>query len=193
MPASPRGAGHPPIRAELEKGQNVMIRIACRATLSGLAASAALAATLAAPSIALGQSLKEQIVGAWRTVSIYNEEGGVKKHLYGDKPVGMTVFDRSGTYISWLSKPDLPKFAAKNRLKGTDAEYRGVVQGMIAGFGTYTVEGDTVTIKWVASSYPNRAGTTEKRIYKIAGDDLNSVNPTAASGGTSYSKLVRVK
>ena len=170
-----------------------MIRIACRATLSGLAASAALGATLAAPSIALGQSLKEQIVGAWRTVSIYNEEGGVKKHLYGDKPVGMTVFDRSGTYISWLSKPDLPKFAAKNRLKGTDAEYRGVVQGMIAGFGTYTVEGDTVTIKWVASSYPNRAGTTEKRIYKIAGDELNSVNPTAASGGTSYSKLVRVK
>ncbi len=170
-----------------------MIRIACRSTLSGIAASAALAATLAAPSIALGQSLKEQIIGAWRTVSIYNEEGGVKKHLYGDKPVGITVFDRSGTYISWLSKPDLPKFAAKNRLKGTDAEYRGVAQGMIAGFGTYTVEGDTVTIKWVASSYPNRAGTTEKRIYKIAGDELTSVNPTAASGGTSYSKLVRVK
>ena len=161
--------------------------------MSRLAASAALAATLAAPSIALGQSLKEQVVGAWRTVSIYNEEGGVKKHLYGDKPVGMTVFDRSGTYISWLSKPDLPKFAAKNRLKGTDAEYRGVVQGMIAGFGTYTVEGDTVIIKWMASSYPNRAGTTEKRTYKIAGDELNSVNPSAASGGTSYSKLVRVK
>jgi hypothetical protein len=105
----------------------------------------------------------------------------------------MTVFDRSGTYISWLSKPDLPKFAAKNRLKGTDAEYRGVVQGMIAGFGTYTVEGDTVTIHWVASSYPNRAGTTEKRLYKIAGDELTSVNPTAASGGTSHAKLVRVK
>jgi len=170
-----------------------MIRIAFRSTLSGLAASAALAASLATPSIALGQALKEQIVGAWRTVSIYNEQGGAKKNLYGDKPVGMTVFDRSGTYISWLSKPDLPKFAAKNRLKGTDAEYRGVVQGMIAGFGTYTVEGDTVTIHWVASSYPNRAGTTEKRLYKIAGDELTSVNPTAASGGTSHAKLVRVK
>jgi len=154
-----------------------------------------LAATLATSwtATAFGQSLKEQIVGAWRTVSIYNEEGGAKRHLYGDKPVGMTVFDRSGTYISWLSKPDLPKFAGNNRLKGTDAEYRGVVQGMIAGFGTYSVEGDTVTIRWVASSYPNRAGTTEKRIYKIAGDELTSVNPTAASGGTSYSKLVRVK
>jgi hypothetical protein len=154
---------------------------------------ATLASTLAMPCIALGQSLKDQIVGAWRTASIYNEQSGVKSHLYGEKPVGMTVFDRSGTYISWLSKPDLPPIAAKNRLKGTDAEYRSIAQGMVAGYGTYTVEGDTVTIKWVASSYPNRAGTTEKRTYKLAGDELTSVNPSAASGGTSYSKLVRVK
>jgi hypothetical protein len=141
----------------------------------------------------LGQSLKEQIVGAWRLVSIYNEEGGVKSHLYGEKPVGLAVFDRSGYVISFLSKPELPKFAAKNRLKGTDAEYRAVMQAMLSQFGTYTVEGDTVTIKWVASSYPNRAGTTEKRTYKIVGDELSAVNPTAASGGTSYQKWVRAK
>ena len=79
------------------------------------------------------------------------------------------VFDRSGYYISYLSKPDLPKFAANNRQKGTDAEYRAIMQGMIAGFGTYTVDGDTVTIKWIASNYTNRVGATEKRTYKIAG------------------------
>ena len=39
------------------------------------------------------QTLKEQIVGAWRTVSIYNEQDGAKQNLYGDKPVGLTVFD----------------------------------------------------------------------------------------------------
>ena len=164
-----------------------------RTSLARLAAGAALAGLLSAPGIAPAQSLKEQIVGTWRTVSIYNEIGGAKTHLYGEKPVGLTMFDRSGNYISFLSKPDLPKFAAKNRLKGTDAEYRGVMQGMISGFGTYSVEGDSVTIKWIASSYANRAGTTEKRIYKIAGDEMTSVNPTAASGGTSYAKLVRVK
>jgi hypothetical protein len=167
--------------------------VARRSTFCKLMASATLAATLVAPGIALAQSLKEQIVGAWRTVSIYNEQGGTKTNLYGDKPVGMTVFDRSGTYISWLSKPDLPKLAAKNRLKGTDPEYRAIMQGMVAGYGTYTVEGDTVTIKWVASSYPNRAGTTEKRTYKVVGNELTSINPSAASGGTSHSKLVRVK
>ena len=171
-----------------------MSRITYSSTLlSGLAVSAALAVTLAAPGIALGQSLKEQVVGAWRTVAIYNEVGGVKKHFYGEKPVGLTVFDRSGYVIQYLSKPDVAKFAAKNRLKGTDQEYRAVVQSMISGFGTYTVDGDTVTIKWVASSYPNRAGTTEKRTYKIDRDQMTAVNSTAASGGTSYQRLVRAK
>lgn len=153
----------------------------------------ALAIVIALPASTLAQSLKDQIVGTWKTVAIYNEQGGKKEHLYGDKPIGVTVFQKDGTYISWLSKPDLPKFASANRLKGTDAEYRAVMQGMIAGYGTYTVEGNTVSIKWVASSYPNRAGSVEKRTYTLKGDELTSVNPSAASGGTSYSKLVRVK
>ena len=158
-----------------------------------LAASVALAGLLSVTGIALGQSLKDQIVGTWRTVSIYNEIDGVKTNLYGDKPAGLTVFDRSGNFLSYLSKPQLPKFAAANRLKGTDAENRDVIHGMISGFGTYTVDGDTVSIAHIASSYPNRAGTTEKRTYKITGDEMTSVNPSAASGGTSYQKFVRVK
>ena len=153
----------------------------------------ALAIAIALPAVASAQSFKDQIVGTWKTAEIYNEQGGKKEHLYGEKPVGITVFDKSGTYVSWLSKPDLPKFATANRLKGTDAEYRAVMQGMIAGYGTYTVEGNTVAIKWIASSYPNRAGTTEKRTYVLKGDELTSTNPSAASGGTSVSKLMRVK
>ena len=153
----------------------------------------ALAIAVSLPVAGFAQNLKDHIVGAWKTVEIYNEQDGKKTHLYGDHPVGMTIFDKSGTYVGWLSKPDLPKFATANRLKGTDAEYRAVGQGIIAGYGTYTVEGNEVTIKFIASSYPNRAGTTEKRTYTIKGDELISVNPTAASGGTSHSRLVRVK
>jgi hypothetical protein len=158
-----------------------------------LAVGVVVAGLLSAPGIALGQSLKEQIVGAWRLVSVYTEEKGVKNHPFGEKPVGLFIFDRSGNVMQFLSKPELPRFAAPNRLKGTDKEYREVMQGILSGFGTYTVDGDTVTIKWVASSYPNRAGTTEKRVYKIVGDELNGMNPTAAGGGTSYTKFVRAK
>lgn len=152
-----------------------------------------LAALLFAPAIAFGQSLKDQIVGAWRTVSIYNEDNGVKRHLYTDKPLGLVVFDSSGYVIQHLARPDIPKFAVDNRLKGTDQEYRQVVQGMVASFGTYTVERDTVSIRWISSSYPNRAGSTEKRVYKISGETMSAVNPTASSGGTSYQTFTRAK
>ena len=152
-----------------------------------------LAIALSVPGFVFGQSLKEQVVGTWRLVSIYNEVNGVKTNLYGEKPLGLLMLDKSGNVMTMISQPDIPKFATANRLKGTDAEYRAVVQGMIAGFGTYTVEGDTVNIKTIVSSYPNRSGTTEKRIYKISGDELTTVNPTAASGGTAYSKYVRVR
>ncbi len=117
--------------------------------------------SLAAIQPALGQTLKEQIVGTWRQVSVYTEVGGAKTYPYGDKIVGLAVFSPSGYVISYLSKAELPKFAAENRLKGTDKEYRTVGQGMVAGFGRYTIDGDTVSIAWEASSYPNRAGTTE--------------------------------
>jgi hypothetical protein len=173
--------------------EGVMNTFANRNSFTRIAAGAALAGLLSLPGIAPAQSLKEQIVGTWRTVAIYNETGGAKLHLYGESPMGLTMFDRSGNYMSYLAKPDLPKFASKNRLKGTDAENRGVVQGMISGYGTYAVEGDTVTINWISSSFPNRSGTTEKRSYKITGDEMTSVNPTAASGGISYTKFVRVK
>ena len=166
-----------------------MNNLSKRTTL--LAVSAALGTALLAPGIALGQSVKDQIVGTWRLVSIYNEVNGTKTNLYGEKPAGLLVFDKAGNSISMIAKPDIPKFAKANRLQGTDAEYRAVVQSIIAGFGTYTVEGDTVTIKTIASSYPNRSGTTEKRVMKISGDKLTTVNPTAASGGTAYANYVR--
>jgi lipocalin-like protein len=158
-----------------------------------LAAGAMLSALVSLPGISYAQSLKEQIVGTWRLASIYNEENGVKHFNFGDKPVGMLMFDRSGNVVQFLSKSDVPKFAVANRLKGTDAENRVAMQSIIAGFGSYAVDGDTVTISWLASSYPNRAGTQEKRTYKITGDNMVGTNPVASSGGTSYSHYTRAK
>jgi hypothetical protein len=153
----------------------------------------AVAFALAAPGITAAQSLKEQIVGPWRLAALYNEDKAGKRVPYGEKPVGLVIYDRSGYVVQYLSRPNVPKFAVANRLKGTDKEYRAVMESTLSGFGTYSVEGDTVTIKWIASSYPNRTGTTEKRTYKVAGAELTSVNPTAASGGTSYARYVRAE
>ena len=144
---------------------------------------------LVVPGISGDQSLKEQIVGTWRLAAFYNEEKGAKTYSFGDKPVGLLMFDRSGNVMQFLSKPGTPKFAVSDRLKGTDAENRVVVHSIIAGIGNYTVEGDTITISWVASSYPNRDGIPQKRSYKVTGDNIVSINP--GPGGTSYSSYTR--
>ena len=73
-----------------------MSEFAKKTSLARLAAGVALTGLLSVPGIALGQSLKEQIVGTWRTVSIYNEIGGAKTHLYGDKPAGRSEERRVG-------------------------------------------------------------------------------------------------
>ena len=151
------------------------------------------AASLLWPGLAMAQTLKQQIVGTWKLQSIYNEDKSGKRMLFGDKPLGIVVFDGSGNVVSFLSKPDMPRFAKANRLSGTDKEYRDVMQATIAGFGTYTVEGETVSIRWVGSSYPNRVGATEKRTYQVKGDQLSATNPVASSGGTSHSIYVRAK
>jgi hypothetical protein len=145
-----------------------------------------------APGLAPAQPLEEQIVGAWRLVSIYNESQGVKRHLLGETPIGLMVFDRAGNVSQFLSRADLPRFALPNRMQGTDQENREVVRGMIAGFGTYRVEGDMVTITWIGSSFPNRIGSGEKRIYRIGANEMTAVNPTASVGGTSNARYARV-
>ena len=170
-----------------------MSRFGSKIRFGCFAVAAILSGLLSAPGNSYGQSLKEQIVGTWKLVSIYNEENGVKKYNFGDKPAGLLMFDRSGNIIQHLSKPGVAKFKISNRLKGTDAEYRATMQSMIAGFGTYTIDGEMVTISWVASSYPNRVGTQEKRTYKVTGDNLVATNTTASSGGTSYASYTRVR
>ena len=117
------------------------------------------------PRIAEAQTLKEQIVGTWRQVSIYNEEGGVKRHLYGDTPVGLAVFDHSGSYHLIPFQAGLPN-SRRTRLRGSDAEYEPYAGHDCRIWHLYR-RWRHLTINWIASSYPNRDGTAETRTYKV--------------------------
>jgi hypothetical protein len=81
---------------------------------------------------------------------------------------------------------DLPKIAGNNRLNGTDADNRAIVQGSLTFFGTYSVDEakKTVTFNIVASTYPNAAGTSQVRtIDKLTADEFVNTNPGAARDG----------
>jgi hypothetical protein len=50
------------------------------------------------------------------------------------------MFDASGRFSFLILRANIPKFAANNVNQGTAEENKAVVQGMIAYFGTWSVD-----------------------------------------------------
>lgn len=146
---------------------------------------------------AVGQqkTLKEQIVGTWTYVSVDTVgTDGSRVPIYGPNPQGVASFDSNGHYILLTARRGQDKFASSNRMKGTPEEYKAVVQGSIAHFGTYTVnEADkTITFYIETSTFPNWNGTEQKRPFTLTGDELRWTTP-ASSGGSAEVVLRRAK
>ena len=139
---------------------------------------------------------KQQIVGVWKLVSVTNTKDGVTKagSSFGPTPAGRLVFTGSGNYVSVNTNPNLPKIASNNRASGTAEENKAVVQGSIAGFGTYSVsaDGKTLTMKQESGTYANRNGSEEKRPLTLAGDDMKYTTQ-ATVGGSSELVYKRLK
>ena len=122
---------------------------------------------LTASSFAQQKSLKEQLVGAWTMVSSSTKlpDGSP---AWGANPIGLLIFTDNGRYSSQVMRPHLPKFASNSRTQGTPDEYKAVVHGSIANFGTYTVNeaNKTITIRYDGSTFPNRKGAEDTRPLK---------------------------
>jgi hypothetical protein len=144
-----------------------------------------------------GADAKQQIVGVWKLVSSVNtaKDGKVTKGIsFGPNPDGRFIFTSSGHYTSINVNPNLPKFASGNRMHGTPEEYKAVVQGSIANFGTYSVsaDGKTLTLKQEGGTWAVRNGTEEKRPLTLSGDDMKYTT-AATVGGTSELSYKRLK
>jgi hypothetical protein len=152
------------------------------------------------PGAAVSQqtSLKEQLVGTWKIVSVDNvRDDGSKAELFGSNPQGILIYTSDGYFVLVNMRADLPKFAAKNRDQGTPEENKAVVQGSIAYFGTYTVnEADKViSARIEGSTYPNFVGGADQKrlITSLTADELRFINPAASAGGKLQLVWKRVK
>src|SRR5262245_20622958 len=59
------------------------------------------------------KSLREQLVGTWKIVSVNNTRpDGSIKQIFGPNPKGIAVFDAHGNTAIVLMRSDRPKFAA---------------------------------------------------------------------------------
>jgi len=153
----------------------------------------------AALSAALGQqkTIKEQIVGTWTFVSALDvHPDGKKSDRWGPNPKGTFMFDAHGHFAQFITRSDLPKFAAGTADKGAADENKAVLSGFVASFGTYTVDeaGKTVTTHVEGSVFPNLIGRDQKRsITTLTADELKYTNPTTSTGTSAEATWRRVK
>jgi hypothetical protein len=164
--------------------------------LIGLSAVTALGLAVL-PSSAVGQSLKDQLVGTWTLVSWdQTNPDGSKLQRFGANPKGYNIFDASGRVFVMFARPDLPKIASSNPSTPTPDEAKAIVSGAISYFGTYAVnEADkSVVFRLEASSFPNQLLTDQKRtIVSVTADELKYSNPIPASGGQIHYAFRRAK
>ncbi len=145
-------------------------------------------------AIAQQSQTKENLVGSWQHVSGTNtRQDGTKFHPLGDNATGILIFDAVGNFSWQIIRPDIPRFASNNRLDGRPEEYRAAAQGILAFFGTYTVDDAKVlTMRIVSSSFPNFNNAVQKRAMNQSGDELTLINQVGSSGGTAETKWKRL-
>jgi len=147
-------------------------------------------------SEAVGQTLNEQVVGAWTYVSVDTvRPDGSRTPMYGPNPQGLVIFDGHGHYALVNARAGQPKFTSNDRMNGTPVENEAVVHGSIAHFGGYIVnETDkTITFHIETSTFPNWNGVEQRRPFTLMGDELKWTTPTASGGGSGEVVLRRAK
>lgn len=129
-------------------------------------AAAALLTAAAGPAAA--QSVAERIVGVYRLA---------RYTPHGDEPTGRISYDSSGRMWAMIFPPGRKPLTNAS----SDADYRAVMRGVVAYYGTYDIDESTGRVIHHVQSASNPAWIGEDfvRWYRFDGPDLLiSLRPT---------------
>jgi lipocalin-like protein len=87
---------------------------------------------------------------------------------------------------------DRPRFASNNRMLGTGDGNKALSQGVVAYFGTYTVNigNRIVTLHIDRSSFPNWEGTDQERKFEFVGDELRYTAASSTANPAEAAQLI---
>jgi hypothetical protein len=132
--------------------------------------------------------LREQLLGTWDLVSTYavRQDGSRLDNPFGPSPSGRYMLDAAGRFSYMIYGSGRLKFTSNNRREGTAEENKAAVQGVIAFYGTYTVDESASTVTWHIErcTFPNWEGSDHKTIVTLNGNDLSyTADPIASAAG----------
>jgi len=112
---------------------------------------------------------------------------------FGPQPNGIAIFDSAGHFAIINSRPDLPKFASNNRMRGTAEENEATVHGSFAFFGTYSVVERVIVQHIEGGTWPAWTGTDQKRTIASFTSDEQTWTTVPSFGGRSELRWKRLK
>jgi hypothetical protein len=122
---------------------------------------------------------------------------GSKVELFGPNPRGTVIYTSDGHFALMQMRSDLPKLASNRRDQGTPEEYKAIVQGSVAFFGTYTVNEaeKTITLQVEGSTVANLVGGREQKrmVTSLTADELKVANPRTQYGASIESDWKRAR
>ena len=137
-------------------------------------------------------TLKQQIIGTWTLVSVYDvgPDGKKSTDVWGEGVKGSVAYDGSGRFTYMIVSAARPKHTTITPLTA-----RTPVGPMIGYFGTYSVnETDkSVTLSIERCTFPNWEGTDRKILLTVKGDRMSQTLAPTPGANVPNIEWVRAK
>jgi hypothetical protein len=129
--------------------------------------------------------IKDKIIGTWKLVSWkYNDEHGNALNFFGEEPVGILMYDKSGYMNAQLNKENRVSFKSESLTEGTSEEITQAYLSYAAYYGKYYEKSPGEIVHIVEGSlFPNWVGHEEIRYGKIQGEYLILSTPPIEAKG----------
>ncbi len=135
------------------------------------------------------QNLSENsvpIIGVWKLISFeIRKADGEVTYPFGENAQGTIIYTESGRFSAQVMRPDRPRFASGDQLKGTTEEVKANYEGFISYYEPYEFDGENgFIIHHVEGSlFPNWQGQGQKRFFELTGNRLELSTPPTLWGG----------
>jgi hypothetical protein len=126
------------------------------------------------------------IIGAWKLVSFeIRKADGEVTYPFGENAQGLGIHTKSGRFSGQVMRPDRPRFASGDQMKGTTEEIKSNYEGFISYYGPYEFDAENGLIihQVEGSLFPNWEGGAQKRFFELKGNQLKLSTPPTLWGG----------
>jgi hypothetical protein len=129
--------------------------------------------------------IKDKIIGTWKLVSWkYSGENNTEVDFFGEKPMGILMYDSQGYMNAQLSRFGRTNFRSESLTGGSLEEMRDGYLSYAAYYGKYYEKSPGEIIHIVEGSlFPNWVGHEEIRYGKIKGEYLILSTPPIHAQG----------